>query len=194
VDRLLKAYQYFHSHNKVTFRLVHRLDRDTSGVLVVAKTLKMAHYLADQFKFHHMQKTYWAVVMPKAPQQKGVIDAPLIKNEKGRGGEMMMVDFEEGKPAKTDYRVLKSFNHMSFMEFKPQSGRTHQIRVHAAWLGCPILGDGKYGEPSSETLHLHARAIKFKTAENDTLTFVAEPPHHIVETFEINGINWEEFA
>lgn len=199
IDRLLKAYQQFYCP-KVQPRLVHRLDRDTSGVLVVAKTLKAANNLAEQFKEHVMDKVYWAVCHGRASPLHGLIDAPIAKIERpGRGGETMAVDTKLGKKAQTNYRVVKSFSDFSWMELKPLTGRTHQLRVHMAWFGNPIRGDGKYGlridgKHDNETLHLHARSIKLKSIDGETLTFTAPPPVHIVETLSRNGINWEHYS
>lgn len=198
VDQLLKAYQY-HYCKKVPLRLVHRLDRDTSGILVVAKTLKAANNLADQFKNNLMSKTYWAVAHGRATPLHGTIDAPIAKVERPKGGETMAVDFKEGKKAQTTYRVVKSFGSFSWFELKPHTGRTHQLRVHLAWLGNPIRGDGKYGLrddgfQDDERLHLHARSIKLKNIDGDVMTFTAPPPAHIVDTLCRNSINWEQYA
>jgi 23S rRNA pseudouridine955/2504/2580 synthase len=195
IDGLLKAYQHFFEP-KTTFRLVHRLDRDTSGVLVVAKTLAITHHLADQFKFHHAQKTYWTIVHGKPLPSFGVIDAPLLKKQlTNRDGERVYVDVDDGKEAKTHYRLIKAFNAFSLVEFKPLTGRTHQIRVHAAYMGCPIVGDGKYGEnPLKKPLHLHARALRVTTTDNHPLTFTAHPSEHFLKTLATHRVKWEDFT
>lgn len=199
VDQLLKAYQHHHCP-KIKLRLVHRLDRDTSGILVIAKTLKAANNLADQFKNNLINKTYWAVSHGRASPLHGLIDAPIAKVERpGKGGEMMMVEFKEGKKAQTNYRIIKSFGSFSWFELKPITGRTHQLRVHLSWFGNPIRGDNKYGLKDDgfqddERLHLHARSIKLRSVDGEMLTFTAPPPDHIIETLSRNSINWEHFA
>ncbi len=198
VDLLLRAYQY-HFCPKLTLRLVHRLDRDTSGVLVVAKTLKAANNLAAQFKNNTTKKVYWAISHGKPSPLHGVIDAPLIKAENvSRNGEAMIIDFKNGKSAQTTFRVVKSFQDYSWFDLRPLTGRTHQIRVHLAWHGNPIVGDGKYGDPSlrwgDEQLHLHARSICIQSVDGQMLTFTAPPPPHMVDTLSRNHINWEQYA
>jgi 23S rRNA pseudouridine955/2504/2580 synthase len=177
---------------------VHRLDRDTSGILVIAKTLKAANNLAEQFKENTISKTYWAVAYGRISPLHGIFDAPIAKVERPKGGEMMAVDFKNGKKAQTTYRVIKSFSDFSWFELKPHTGRTHQLRVHLSWAGYPIRGDLKYGPKDgfrdTEKLHLHARSIKFRNVDGDMLTFVAPPPEHMVETLGQNKINWEQFA
>jgi 23S rRNA pseudouridine955/2504/2580 synthase len=198
VDLLLRAYQYYFCP-KVTLRLVHRLDRDTSGVLVVAKTLKAANNLAAQFKNNTTKKIYWAIAHGKPSPLHGVIDAPLIKAERvGRSGEAMTVDFKHGKPAKTTFRVVKSFQEYSWFDLRPHTGRTHQLRVHLAWHGNAIVGDSKYGDPrlqwGDEPLHLHARSICIQSVDGETLTFTAPPPPHMIETLSRHHISWEHYA
>ena len=127
------------------FRLVHRLDRDTSGVLLVAKTTASARKLAQGFAGRGHKKTYLALVLGTPPEAHGIITAPLIKAG-GRGHEKMVVDAEAGKPAETAYTCLESHEEkVSLMLLEPRTGRTHQLRAHTLSIGCPILGDGKYG-------------------------------------------------
>jgi 23S rRNA pseudouridine955/2504/2580 synthase len=153
-------------------RLVHRLDRDTSGVLLLARSAKVAREMGDIFKSRYIKKIYWAAVAPVPEQSEGTIRAPLIKSS-GRTKDKMVVDEEQGKKAYTDYVVLEQMGEdAAFVAFWPRTGRTHQIRVHAEVMGCPILGDTKYTGPEEENisenieslglskrLHLHARRI-----------------------------------
>ena len=188
IDGLLQAYGGGHP-----FRLVHRLDRDTSGVLVVAKTLEMSIFLSDAFKKKLVKKVYWAIVHGKPEFKQGTINAPIAKKEEG-AREKMVVDFDNGKTAITEYRVLKSLqDQSSWLELKPETGRTHQLRVHTAYMGHPIIGDKKYGSLDDHPLHLHSRQITIPVMSGRTLTFVAPPPHHIDDRLKQSKINWENY-
>lgn len=157
-------------------RLVHRLDKDTSGVLIVAKSAKVAKALGESFKGRDVKKIYLALVAPVPEIRDGTINAPLSKAG-GTNKERMRVDEEEGKTAITDYIVIDSaLNDIALVAFWPRTGRTHQLRVHAELIGCPIIGDKKYKRqvekehmheadvdlsslPLSDRLHLHAYRI-----------------------------------
>lgn len=195
VDKMLKDYAHFFEP-QCKMRLVHRLDRDTSGVLVVAKTATVANHLASQFKMHTMQKIYWAICQGKPDVANGCLDAPLVKKTRPSGdGEAVYVDFKNGKKAQTSFRVVKSFNGLSWLDLRPHTGRTHQLRVHAAHLNIPILGDTKYG-PSEQNmvLHLHARSLQLKSLDNHLMTFTASPPEHMIKTLQEHKLNWEHFC
>ena len=151
--------------------IVHRLDRDTSGVILVAKNDAAHLALARQLKERTVEKTYLALVegTPKPP--RGVIDAPLARDPRRR--ERMAV-LEGGREASTSYRVVERFSGVSLLEVKPRTGRTHQIRVHFAAIGHPIVGDVVYGKRSSLLARqfLHAWRIAFdhpRTGERLTL-------------------------
>ena len=169
-------------------RLVHRLDRDTSGVLVVARTQAAASHLARAFRGRDMQKTYWAVVIGEPEHAAGRIDMPISK-EPGSRGERVQAN-DRGQRATTDYVTLDvAKRRAAMLEMRPLTGRTHQLRVHAAEaLKTPILGDGKYGgeaahlEGLSGSLHLHARALRMPHPEGGTLEVQAPPPPHMEET------------
>lgn len=155
--------------------LVHRLDADTAGCLVVA--LRRAALLAAQALFASGQarKTYWAVVNGAPPGEAGIVDAPLLKRSQ-RAGWRMVVD-PAGQSARTEWRVLASAGGRAWLELHPLTGRTHQVRVHCAHLGCPLLGDPVYGRADGMTLHLLARAIALPL--DPPLAATAEPPPHM---------------
>jgi 23S rRNA pseudouridine955/2504/2580 synthase len=179
-------------------RLVHRLDRDTSGVLVLARTAAAAAKLASAFRGRDVQKTYWAVVVGEPSPPEGRIDIALAKRAGARGERTQALDPEEAKDgarAVTDFRTLDAARRKAaWMELRPLTGRTHQLRVHCAeGLGCPILGDGKYGgaeahlEGLSGQLHLHARALRLPHPAGGWLEVAAPPPKHMKETFAFFG-------
>lgn len=164
VDGLLDAYA---QGTQPRPRLVHRLDKDTSGVLLIARTPGSAAWFAKRFATRAARKIYWALVVGVPSIEEGFIDLPLGK-QPGSGGEKMMVDeSEHGQAARTRYRVLEfAGNHAAWVELQPLTGRTHQLRVHMAAIGHPIVGDGKYGGPDafltgsiSRKMHLHARRL-----------------------------------
>lgn len=143
-------------------RLVHRIDKDTSGLVLVARTLPSARMLTEAFRTHEISKSYIALVTGDT-SERGVCDASVIKSG-AAGQEKMIVDEVAGQPAQTRYLRLERAGWASLMALQPISGRTHQLRVHMAHLGCPILGDGKYGaspvEGFAKKLHLHAQFIR----------------------------------
>ena len=156
--------------------LAHRLDADTSGCLVVA--LRRAALLAAQAEFAagRAEKTYWAVVHGAPAGESGVVDAPLLKCD-DRAGWRMVVD-AAGQAAVTEWRVMGRADGLTWLELRPRTGRTHQVRAHAAALGCPLLGDGIYGDRAGDAkLHLLARAIRL--ALDPAVSAVAPVPTHM---------------
>jgi tRNA pseudouridine32 synthase/23S rRNA pseudouridine746 synthase len=137
--------------------LAHRLDRDTSGCLVLGRHPKALRRLGALFAEGKIEKVYWAVVAGVPAELEGTVDAPL-KKETRRTGWRMEID-PAGQRAVTEYRVLGTAEGRAWLELRPRTGRTHQIRVHCAALGCPVVGDPTYGGPGGEPLLLHARAI-----------------------------------
>jgi 23S rRNA pseudouridine955/2504/2580 synthase len=178
-------------------RLVHRLDRDTSGVLVLARTQPAAAALARAFQGKAIHKRYWAVVVGVPKAAAGRIDVPLVK-QAGSAGERMRPDLSGTRRAITRYRVIdRAGRRAAWLELKPLTGRTHQLRAHAAALGTPILGDGKYGgaaafpgrEWSRVRLHLHARAITFPHPAGGALTIEAPLPEDLRATWKFFGFS-----
>lgn len=153
-------------------KLVHRLDKDTSGALLLARTPRAAGHFSKAFSSRTARKVYWALVMGVPEIYDGFIDLPLAK-QPGTGGEKMHVDEKEGQTARTRYRVVeRAGNRCCWVELQPYTGRTHQLRVHMAAIGHPIVGDGKYGGKDafltgtiSRKMHLHARRIRIDHPE-----------------------------
>lgn len=185
--------------NRCTPHIVHRLDRDTSGVLVIAKNAKSARTLGEVFKHRRVQKYYWALLSPAPEMEDGIIEAKIAKG-KTRGGERVMVDHENGKYSKSEFWVIeKAYTKAAWVCFKPETGRTHQLRVHAQLIGCPIVGDKKYAEtdrhiempvdlqdiPSAQKLHLHAqRLVLPHPSGTGELDITAPLPDHMQKTFK----------
>jgi 23S rRNA pseudouridine1911/1915/1917 synthase len=143
--------------------LVHRLDQDTSGLIVVARTSAALRHLRQQFKSRQVEKIYLALVFgrPEAPQ--GLIDVPLGRDPHHR---QKIAPRPDGKPARTHFRVMEEFNEYSLLQIGLETGRTHQIRVHLAWLKCPVVGDTVYGRKKNplglERQFLHAWRLRFQ--------------------------------
>ncbi len=142
--------------------VVHRLDKGTSGLIVLAKNDDAHHWLQDQFKLRTVKKIYLALVDGKPPTPAGRVEA-AIGRDPARRKQMAIVPADKGREAITEYRTLEAFSKHTFLEFRPLTGRTHQIRVHAAFLKCPVVGDRVYGfkNPSLPIDHnfLHASSL-----------------------------------
>lgn len=177
-------------------RLVHRLDKDTSGVLLIARSAEMARRLGKMFSGRDMKKIYWAITSPVPKDQRGEIKAPIIKRTAGPDKDKMVVDMKEGQKAYTNYEVMEvAGKQAAFVAFMPKTGRTHQIRVHAAHIGCPLLGDEKYGTKAAiegpgipQRLHLHARSLEFKHPVNGKkLKLIAALPDDLSRSWDALG-------
>jgi len=195
VDGLLDAYAL----DGPRPRLVHRLDKDTSGVLLIARTPGSAAFFSKRFSGRTARKIYWALVTGVPSLDQGQIDLPLGK-QPGSGGEKMMVDESgAGQPARTRYRVLdRAGNSTAWVELQPLTGRTHQLRVHMAAIGHPIVGDGKYGGPDaflsgsiSRKMHLHARRLIIDHPDGDLIDVTAELPEHFAASMVQLGFDEE---
>lgn len=163
--------------------LAHRLDTDTSGCLVIA--LRRAALLEAQTAFAsgRVHKTYWAVVEGQPGNDSGVVDAPLARESTPAGGWRMRVD-PAGQPARTEWRVRGRTAGLTWLELQPRTGRTHQVRVHCAALGCPVLGDPVYARRPGR-LHLLARAISLPL--DPPVQACAEPGAHMIEALRQCG-------
>ncbi len=191
VDGLLDALQY---DNEGRPKLVHRLDKDTSGALLVARTSRSAGFFAKAFSGRTARKVYWALIVDVPSIEDGMVELPIAK-QPGTGGEKMHVDEAEGAPARTRYRMIeRAGNRAAWVELQPFTGRTHQLRVHMAAIGHPIVGDGKYGGAAafltggiSRKMHLHARRIKIDHPDGGSIDVTAELPTHFAESLQQLG-------
>lgn len=181
-------------------RLVHRLDRDTSGILVCGRSLSVTREMGDIFVNRDIKKIYWAIVSPAPQKDKGEITGAIAKGT-GKRKEAMVIDEQEGKSSKTLYRVIERTkdNKAAFVAFWPRTGRMHQIRIHTAdILGCPVLGDEKYACTGSVIeefdlngrLHLHAARLMFRHPKTSELMDVRAPlPDDLRGTWEKLGFS-----
>ena len=176
-------------------RLVHRLDKDTSGVLLLAATAAAAAALTQAFRAKTARKVYWAAVAGVPRPARGSIDLALAKKP-GPGRQLVAPDAGTGKNAVTFYRVVeRAGGRAAWLALEPVTGRTHQLRAHCAALGTPILGDGKYGgrqaflegEGIARRMHLHARAIRLPHPRGGVLEVVAPLPEHMRATWRSLG-------
>ncbi|MDD5436391.1 MAG: RluA family pseudouridine synthase [Candidatus Omnitrophica bacterium] len=165
--------------------IVHRIDKDVSGLLVVAKTDRAHHDLAEQFKEKTASRVYWAVVKGVVEIDNGIIDLPIGRSVRDR--KKMAVSFEHSREAVTKYKVLERFKNATLLEITLGTGRTHQIRVHLSYIGHPILGDAKYGSnaPGIKRTALHAKTLGFlHPVTKKHMQFKTELPSDIKELIE----------
>ncbi|MBR3236510.1 RluA family pseudouridine synthase [Candidatus Saccharibacteria bacterium] len=160
--------------------LVHRLDRDTSGVMILAKDEETQRFLKKQFQERKAHKTYIAVVVGSLRLKEARIDLPMARDLKRP--TTFKID-PNGKEAETFYKVLKENEQYSMVELRPTTGRTHQLRVHLKYLGHPILGDTVYGDGKAERLFLHAKELEITLPGGVRKTFVAPLPKDFENVF-----------
>ncbi len=207
IDGLLEVLE---NEEGVVPRLVHRLDKDTSGVMLLARSAKCARELGFAFKGREVRKVYWAITTPTPDVNEGTIRASIVKC--GGNFERMVIDEEEGKFAETEYSVIENAGRAAaFVAFWPRTGRTHQIRVHAAQaLGCSILGDRKYravkdeesklidadlsGIDHAKRLHLHARRIilQHPMQKSKMIDITAPLAPDLVKSWKAFGFNHKD--
>jgi len=193
LDRLLGGLA---GENEQRPKLVHRLDKDTSGVLLVARSARAAGHFSKAFSGRTARKIYWAIITGVPSLNEGMVDAPLAK-QPGSGGEKMHVDEKEGQSARTRYRMIDRVgNRAAWVELQPLTGRTHQLRAHMAAIGHPIIGDAKYGGAEafltggvSRKMHLHARRLRLEGPDGVMIDGTAELPAHFAETLKMLGFD-----
>ncbi|MGB8276046.1 MAG: RluA family pseudouridine synthase [Alphaproteobacteria bacterium] len=194
LDQMLDALRF---GAKERPRLVHRLDKDTSGVLLLGRTAAAAAKLAEAFRRRETRKVYWALVVGVPKIHRGKITLPLAKAGGPRREKVVPAE-EEGRRAVTVYAVIEAAGRRAaWLALMPETGRTHQLRVHCAELGTPIVGDGKYGGAAaflaadglSKKLHLHAREIAVPHPRGGVLKVVAPLPEHMRRAWAFFGFD-----
>jgi 23S rRNA pseudouridine955/2504/2580 synthase len=196
VDALLDGLRFGSAERP---RLVHRLDKDTSGVLLIARDPAAAAFFTRAFRDKATRKIYWAVVAGLPEIEQGRIDLALAKSAgSGHGRERVHANVSDGKDAVTYYRVIDhAGDRASWLALMPLTGRTHQLRAHCAALGTPIVGDGKYGGSAAQLpgglaahrLHLHARSLEIPHPSGGTLRAIAPLPPHMRRIWEFFGFD-----
>lgn len=196
LDGLLSALQFDAKHRP---RLVHRLDKDTSGALLIARSPNAAGALSKSFQSKETKKTYWALVVGVPSEHDGRI---IVKMDKApiKGNERMIIA-PDGKKSVTDYSVVERMGmSAAWLALQPLTGRTHQLRLHCAEMGTPIVGDGKYGGSEafltgsiSRKLHLHSQAVEFEHPSGGVLRIEAPLPPHMEASFDTLGLSLNEY-
>jgi 23S rRNA pseudouridine955/2504/2580 synthase len=178
-------------------KLVHRIDKDTSGILILGRTDKSTIELTELFRKNRIEKIYWAVVIGKPSNSNGIIDVSLKKSVENNY-ERMEVNSTLGKKSITNFSIVSNLSKkVTWLDLRPITGRTHQLRAHCSYLGVPIIGDKKYGGISSsftnlndsKKLHLLARGIKINFDDGKIRIFYAPLPEHMKNTFKYFGFD-----
>lgn len=164
--------------------LVHRLDRDTSGVVIMAKNPETQTFLRKQFQDRKTKKTYYAIVEGHPKLDEARIDLPILRDKKRP--TTFRVD-PSGKASETFYKVIKKSDKHALLKLRPTTGRTHQLRVHMKYLGHPILGDVVYGNEKADRLYLHANKLEITLPGGKRTTFEADLPKEFEDVLWFNG-------
>jgi len=182
-DTLANGLMYYFRNRPFTVRIITRLDRETSGVVLVAKNPVSAQKLSDEMCEKNIHKTYIASINGKLIQKRGTISAPVSRKE---NSAILRCVSNKGKEAITEYEVLKELNGLSLIKLHPKTGRTHQLRVHMSYMGTPIYGDDLYGAPQkNERTRLHCYEISFvHPMRGEMITVSAPVPYDITQLFE----------
>ena len=186
LSEIVKEYikDKYHKPGAVFLGLVHRLDRPTTGIVVFAKTSKALERLNKMFSERATQKTYWAVVKNKPPNNEDTLLHYLTRNEKNNSSKAHIKEVPNSKKASLDYKIIKELNNYFALEINLHTGRHHQIRCQLAAIGCPIKGDLKYGFDRSNTdggIHLHAQKLAFThPVSKEELVIIAPVPNDVI--------------
>lgn len=198
LDGLLHALKF---DKKEKPKLCHRLDKDTSGVLLLARSANVAAQMTKAFKTKAARKLYWALTVKVPSPKDGKVFQPIAKH-RGYNGERMVIDADEGQDARSLYRTIESTGNVAaWVALEPRTGRTHQLRVHCAYLKTPIQGDGKYGgqeayltgDGVSKKMHLHARRLQIPSPDGIGVIDVTAPmPDHMVKSWDFFGFDVDQ--
>ena len=179
-------------YSENTFRtgIVHRLDKDTSGVIITAKNRATEEFLLKQFRYRRLKKEYIAIACGRPPHKGGIIETQIIRDPGNRKRFKAVTNTTAGKYAKTIYHCIACYGNYSLIRFRLKTGRTHQIRVHAKFIGCPLLGDPVYGRKdnlfSDATLMLHSRLLKiWIPGKNHIMEFKAGIPERFKHVIKV---------
>lgn len=182
-DTLANGICYYYRNENFVFRAVNRLDRETSGIVVIAKNKNSAHKLGEQIKKNAVKKVYYAVITGEPNEKSGEINAPIARIDGMKRGVR-----NDGKYALTKYKVIASDGGHTLLEIMPVTGRTHQIRVHLSHIGCPILGDSLYGN-GKDRLYLHCGKMTFSHPVSGEIITLNCPPKNWFRLYIQNTYN-----
>ncbi len=165
--------------------IVHRLDKETSGIIITARNRDSEEWLCNQFKTRKVRKEYILIVKGRPPEPAGDIQTQIIRDPKDRKKFKAVTDTQEGKFARTIYHCISSYGNYTLVRVRLKTGRTHQIRVHMKYLGCPIVGDGIYNKTDplfpNETLMLHSKLLEIKLPDGKSKVFTTPTPQRFLD-------------